>query len=83
MSKKDYIRYVVNGVAYISYPEIEQKVKNDLFELYGPDAIVECRDYNSGVLLEELPLNVLFNEPRITTRDLFDIDQVNEERGKV
>ena len=64
MSKKDYIRFVVRGVTYISCPENEQQIKKDLFELYSPDVIIECRDYKTGYLFEELPLKDLFNEPR-------------------
>ena len=63
--KKDYIRFVVNGDTHISYPEIEQKVKWELYELYGPEAIVECREYKSGYLYEELKLKDLFNYEEI------------------
>jgi len=59
--KKDNFRFVVNGVTHISHPAIEQKVKRDLFEMYGGDAIVECREYKSGYLYEVLKLKDLFN----------------------
>ena len=59
--KKDYIRFVVNGVTHISYPEKEQQVKRDLFKLYGPEATVECREFKSGYLYEEIKLKDLFN----------------------
>ena len=62
MKHPNHIIFYIEGRRYISYPEVEQRRKRLMFANHLPDAIVECYDYDSGELLDELPLNVLFNE---------------------
>lgn len=59
----DYIWYCCNGTNHLSSPETEQQVKRDLYDLYKPESIIEVREYKSYVLIEELPLEDLFNKP--------------------
>ena len=69
MTKSKYIRYVGfskkadKEITVISCAKSEQQDIKTLYELFEPDTIIECREYNSGVLLEEIELNVLFNKP--------------------
>lgn len=61
-SKSDKITFIIEGQVYESWPEVEQRRKRLMFANHAPDSIVKCYEFGTDELLDELPLNVLFNE---------------------
>ena len=43
--------------------EPERDVVKDAYYFFDPDTLIQCREFDSGVLLEELELRDLFNQP--------------------
>jgi hypothetical protein len=70
MRKSKYIRYQAFSKRFdkemivISCADSEQKDIKTLYDLFLPETIIEIREYNSGVLLEEIPLEVIFSKPK-------------------
>jgi hypothetical protein len=65
--KKDYIRYVGYSkrhgkeITVISCPETERDAIRTMYHVFEPDTMIEVREYKSGVLIEEIKLEDLFN----------------------
>jgi hypothetical protein len=49
-------------VSVVSTPERERYIVGTLYAIFEPDTVIECRDYKTGYLFEELPLKDIFNE---------------------
>ena len=62
MKHPDHITFEIEGRTYQSWPKVEQRRKRLMFANHKPDSIVKCYDFDTKELLDELPLNVLFNE---------------------
>jgi len=49
-------------ITLLLYERESQTVK-DCYYFFDPDTLIQCREFDSGVLLEELELRDLFNQP--------------------
>jgi hypothetical protein len=58
------IVYMIGSRAFVSSPEIEQVVKEQMMK-YSPDTLVTCQDYETGETIEILELGDLFNNNEI------------------
>lgn len=43
----------------------DKAIARDCYYFFEPDTLIQCREFDSGVLLEELELRDLFNKPNI------------------
>ena len=48
-------------VTVLLYEHTERTNIADMYYFFEPDTMIQCREFNSGVLLEELELRDLFN----------------------
>jgi len=51
-------------VTLLLYDHDEQKTVKDAYYFFEPDTLIQCREFDSGVLLDELELKDLFNKPK-------------------
>jgi hypothetical protein len=47
-------------ITVVSWQAVEMKTKETLYAIFDPDTIIECREYKSGYLFDELRLDELF-----------------------
>ena len=48
-------------ITVLLYDHNESEVVKCMYHFFEPDTLIQCREYNSGILLEELELKDLFN----------------------
>jgi len=62
MDKKLWLIYKADGQSHIYTGDNEKSIKAILLENYQPFTIIQCVDYLTGELLDELPLNALYEK---------------------
>ncbi len=50
-------------ITLLLYERHEMSTVKDAYYFFEPDTLIQCREFDSGVLLEELELRDLFNKP--------------------
>lgn len=62
MDKSQWIIYKADGQSHIFTGQNEKAIKAILLDNYQPFTIIQCYDYLTGELLDELPLNALYEK---------------------
>jgi len=51
-------------VTLLLYDHDERKTVKDAYYFFEPDTLIQCREFDSGVILAELQLEDIFSKPK-------------------